>query len=81
MIITPELAGYCAAVVHAVTIEGRTDIPLTDTCPECGTQVTNYMQAVTDDGHLVIQPAGDTYAVIVGCEGFWTINPKLLASN
>jgi hypothetical protein len=55
---------------------------LTDRCPECGQRVVGVM----DDGtHTWVSSGldastgeGPSTYVIVGCEGYWIINPMLL---
>jgi hypothetical protein len=75
MIVTPELARYLIAIIQAVVFEGRTDIPLTNTCPECG---VDLQDDDADIEHLIITLTSDTTAVVVGCEGYFVINPNLV---
>lgn len=75
MIITRELATYLEAVTVAVTMQGKTEIPLTTTCPECGVDLE---LDDTDAEHMLIKTTSDTVAVVVGCEGYWVIDPALV---
>lgn len=87
MIMDYRLAMYLMGVEGALE-DGR--IPakyLINTCPECGSTFTTWTDA-TSDLHIVINIANDwepkKYAVIVGCEGYWVINPEVVgvdASN
>jgi hypothetical protein len=79
MIVTLELIAYLAAVIKAVVTEGRTEIPLTTTCPECGDAVDQFGESERGGPHhLVIETTSDTYAVVVGCEGYFVVNPNLV---
>lgn len=49
-------------------------------CPECDKEFTNWDE-VNEDTHIVIkQKIGDTelYYCVVGCEGYWVVDPKTL---
>jgi hypothetical protein len=64
-----ELTTYLAAVIAAMTrrdpnIAGY----LSPTCPECG-----HCARPDDGAHITL---GD--AVVVGCEGYWVINPNTI---
>lgn len=64
-----EYAAYVTAVMRA--LNGRDpalDPYLSRTCPECG-----QVPARDDNDHVVV---GET--VIVGCEGYWIVNPKVV---
>ena len=76
MIISLETADYLKRAVDTITA-GKVEIPLTDTCPECGDKLDSWL-AASDEAHLVMQTTSDTYAVLVGCEGYWVINPGLI---
>lgn len=77
MIVTLELATYLDRATRAIN-EGKIEIPLTNRCPECEKMFAAYLEAADADGHLIMQTTADTYAVLVGCEGYWTVNPALL---
>lgn len=77
MLVTLGLATYLDRATRAIN-EGKIEIPLTDRCQECGDRITTYLGAAGDDPHLVMQTTSDTYAVLVGCEGYWQVNPELL---
>lgn len=77
MLVTLELATYLDRATRAIN-EGKIEIPLTNRCQECGEKIDTYHGAAGDDPHLVMQTTSDTYAVLVGCEGYWQINPALI---
>ena len=72
-----EQAVYVMAV--AAAIGGLRPDTVTDLCPECGAHLTRKYH----DYHLVV-PMPDTdpkqreVAVVVGCEGYWAVNPALV---
>jgi hypothetical protein len=72
MLIDTRLAGYLFAVAEAVQ-QGRANElgRLTSTCPECGSRPT----VAEPDGHILVALEVDRVAVVVGCEGYWVINP------
>lgn len=74
MIVTLELATYLDKVTKAID-SGKGDIPLTNRCPECGEKIDTYLSAAGGDPHLVMQVTSDTFAVLVGCEGYWVVDP------
>lgn len=80
MLVTLELATYLDRATKAIN-EGKIEIPLTNRCQECGTLIDTYLSASGDDPHLVMQTTSDTYAVLVGCEGYWQVNPTLLGMS
>lgn len=77
MRITTRTATYLLAVATAIEA-GRTDLILTDICPECNEKIDLF-----DTDHLVMERHPDVFAgpnttaawVIVGCEGYWVVNP------
>lgn len=77
MLITRRTATYLLAVVTTIETD-RTDLILTDTCPECNETVNIF-----DTNHLVVEQHPDVFTgpthldawVIVGCEGYWVVNP------
>lgn len=77
MNITRETADYLTKAVRAIDL-GKTPIPLTDRCPECEEKITTWAEATANDGHVVYQTTSDTYAVLIGCEGYWVVNPALI---
>lgn len=76
MLINQETTTYLAKAVEAIEL-GRGDIPLSDTCPECGLRCNTYLRA-HDDCHVVMKVSGDVYAILIGCEGYWCIDPELI---
>ena len=77
MLISRETADYVAKCTWAIDL-GKGDIPLTDTCPECEEKVDTWEKATWHDDHIVYATTSDTYAILVGCEGYWVINPTLV---
>ena len=78
MIITRDTATYVKYAIMAIDL-GKVEIPLTNTCPECGETIDTYLDAATsDDPHLVYGTTSDTFAILVGCEGYWVVNPELV---
>lgn len=81
MIVSRELAAYVAAAYQEIIFRGNPNsIGTTDTCPECGWEFDSRVDAMTDTNgaHLVLELSGDVFAVLVGCEGYYVINPALL---
>ncbi len=77
MLIDTKSAVYVLAVAAAVG--GLRPEVLTDQCPECGT----ILGRLEHDYHLVVpmpdaDPKGREVAVIIGCEGYWVVNPALV---
>jgi hypothetical protein len=75
MLIDRGTAAYVLAV--AAGVERGTLHPehLTDVCPECGQQQV----FLDNDLHLVVvYPPQRKVAVVVGCEGYWVVNPELV---
>jgi rRNA maturation protein Nop10 len=77
MLIDTNNALYVLAV--AAAIPNLPPEALTDQCPECGS-VQTFMQ---HDYHLVVRmpdtdPEVRKVAVVVGCEGYWVVNPALV---
>jgi len=77
MLIDRKTANYIKRAIHAIDL-GKVNIPLTDTCPECGEKIDDFFKASAGDGHVIYQTTSDTFAILVGCEGYWTIYPALL---
>lgn len=81
MLLTAELTRYLTAAHQEIVFRGNPNsIPTTSTCPECGADFDSRVDAMSDnDGaHVVLELSGDVFAVIVGCEGYWVVNPNLL---
>lgn len=73
--ITADRDDYLDAMTEALAI--GTAIPaaaITNTCPECG------IENPEDDLHATAEAGtGSGYrAVVIGCEGYWVIDPKLV---
>jgi len=77
MIITRETATYVKYAIMAIDL-GKVEIPLTNRCPECGETIDTYLSAASDDPHLVYQNTSDTFVILIGCEGYWVVNPELI---
>jgi hypothetical protein len=71
----PGVKAYAETVDEAVQA-GRYEGPLTTHCPECGTAFYSLDKAYADDEHIIILTTSDTPAVIVGCEGYFVVNPN-----
>jgi hypothetical protein len=81
MLVTHDLVRYVTAAHEALVIRGNPNsVATTSTCPECGSEFDSRVDAMSDnDGaHLILELSGDVFAVIVGCEGYWVINPALI---
>lgn len=78
MLITLKTADYLMKAIQAINL-GKTEIPLTNRCPECNEAIDTYLDAADyANGHIVYQTTSDTFVILVGCEGYWTINPELI---
>lgn len=78
MLLTPRLAAYLFKIGQKLQkgeyVEGLMR------CPECDTDILSWDQA-NDGGHVVIkQKIGDQelYYCVVGCEGYWIVDPRTL---
>lgn len=71
-------ARYILAVVQAIVQETLPVEARTNECPECtGTILPADFAAQRD--HLVwVSQAGDEVVVIIGCEGYWVVDPALV---
>lgn len=81
MLVTDQLIAYLGNAHREIVQRGNPgSIPTTSICPECGANFDAWVDAMTDnDGaHIVLQLSGDVFAVVVGCEGYYVINPALL---
>lgn len=49
-------------------------------CPECDKEFTTWDDATEDDHIIIQQKIGDTkfYYCVVGCEGYWVVDPSTL---
>ena len=75
MIIDTRGAEYVMAVAAAAA--GLRAGHLINICPECGGQ----QGRLDNDNHLVVavaDPHPGEVAVVIGCEGFWVVDPKLV---
>jgi hypothetical protein len=73
MIINSDTAGYLVAVRQALTAGTVPVEELTTTCPDCGSfPHQNDHLVMLYDGQ---NPVRRETAMVVGCEGSWTINP------
>lgn len=72
-----ELAAYIAKAQAAVAAGKIRPQDLTATCTECGVEAT---EIYNDDEayHETAQTLDGTLVVILGCEGYWIINPASL---
>jgi len=80
MLMDYRTATYLMYVEGALEEERVPAQYLTDTCPECGEAVTEYLDAM-EGPHVVTRVSNDPegpkgYYVIIACEGFWVINPE-----
>ena len=66
---------YITAVDEAVQ-SGRYEGPLTTRCPECGTRFHDLDEAYEDSEHIIMTTTSDTMAVLVGCEGYFVVDPN-----
>ncbi len=46
---------------------------MTDVCPECGEQVDEF-----SEDHIVDELEDGQQVLLIGCEGFWLINPNMV---
>lgn len=49
-------------------------------CPECDTEVVDFTQEQADQHVVIMQEIGDKklYYCVVGCEGYWVVDPSTL---
>ena len=73
----PRILDYTEAVADAI-ITGKLSGPFTTTCPECGSDFADSDEAYEDTEHIIVTLTSDTFAVIVGCEGYFVVNPNLV---
>jgi hypothetical protein len=78
MLIDRHTADFLTKAIRALDL-GKTEIPVTNRCPECGETVDTYLEAASAiDGHIVYRTTADTYVILIGCEGYWCVNPELI---
>lgn len=77
MLIDLTTADYLSRVTKAID-SGKGEIPLMNRCPECEETINTWQKATADDGHLVYATTSDTYAILIGCEGYWVTDPTLV---
>lgn len=78
MLLTPRLAAYLFKIGQKVHRKEYVSGLLK--CPECDIEVVDFTQEQADQ-HVVIKQdlgKGSLYYVVVGCEGYWTVNPETL---
>jgi hypothetical protein len=68
---------YAETVTDALT-DGRINPPLTTRCPECGSDFADLDEAYEDTEHIIVLTTADTTAVLVGCEGYFMVDPNLV---
>lgn len=73
MLVNANTAAYLVNVGIAVNNGTVPSHYLTDVCPECGD--TQFMIDHGQDHIITVTPSG-ALAVVIGCEGFWVINPN-----
>jgi hypothetical protein len=67
-----------AEAVDAALGAGTIDTPLTTRCQECDEDFSDIDKARAETGHIIVATTSDTVAVVVGCEGYFHINPNLV---
>lgn len=72
-----HIVAYAALVDIAVT-DGRINPPLTTRCQECDSDFADLDEAYGDTEHIIIATTSDTTAVVVGCEGYFQVDPNLV---
>lgn len=72
MILTADDALYVHQVATAIDAGELARVDLTNWCPECAMPVTDF----GNDGHVAVavDPHGHV-AVVIGCEGYWVVDP------
>lgn len=81
MKITADLADYLSKATTALASGALSLNECATHCTECDEQADEIVLDDEERGygcHLIAQaPTGD-YVVLVGCEGYWIVNPNLL---
>lgn len=70
----PTVEEYVKAV-DAGVIAGKVIGPFTTTCPECGDAFPDADAIHKDEYHIFVTLTSDTFAMVVGCEGYFMVNP------
>ncbi len=74
MIVDNRTGRYIQAVVDKIE-EGRLTMRLPTRCPECD----QLMSLGTESNHVVYRIGREGAMIcIIGCEGYWCINPALV---
>ncbi|MET0416573.1 MAG: hypothetical protein ABW022_11200 [Actinoplanes sp.] len=71
------IKAYAKTVDEAV-MAGQVSGPLYSACPECGVDFDNLDDVYADDQHIIMLTTIDTPAVVVGCEGYFVVDPNLV---
>lgn len=77
MLLTPRLSAYLFKIGQK--LHRKEYVPALMKCPECGNSVND--SDFSYDAHIIIkQQIGEKILkyVVVGCEGYWTVDPKKL---
>ena len=78
ILLPPDIREYFMRIEAA--IQAHVKLPLTEVCPDCG----EWIATVDGDHVTVLAPfdgaskSASKLAVVIGCEGYWTINPELV---
>lgn len=83
MLLTPRLSLYLFQIGRM--LHKKTYIPALMKCPQCGISASEFT-AEQADRHVSIRqtisskngPSKGFYYVVVGCEGYWTVDPLKL---
>jgi len=77
VIIDLKTADYLTKVIAEIEA-GKGTISLVSICPECGETIDDFLTAAAGDGHLVYKVTSDSFAILIGCEGYWVTDPGLV---
>lgn len=78
MEINLKAARYVLACVEAIVAEKLPVEAKRDICPECMEKVTQ----LNSSNHIVrVSIPRDEVVLIIGCEGYWVIDPNLVGMN
>lgn len=89
MIVHRNLTAYMGAANHHKILDyaervdaglaaGTLDTLLLSRCPECDDNFSNRDAAYADTHHIIVATTSDTFAVVVGCEGYFVVDPNLV---